>query len=296
MPTIRDVDFERNSAPRKGWLVHHFGRPGARWGFDPNAYDPEAVQRMLRRLGWLFGRRRYFRMETRGFENIPPAPVIVVGNHSGGTTVVDAWGLFVAWYRYFGSKRPLHPMTHEIVLATETTGRFFGKLGVLLANPEIAPSALEVHRRDVLVMPGGDLDAWRPFKERYRVRFAGHCGYARLALRAGVPIVPVAHVGAHHTLLVLSDGRRLAQLLRINALARAHIWPIHLALPWGLCFGPLPHLPLPVKLRYLVGKPITPQRARGGEPTEEEVRALDLRVRTELQALLDALRSTPTLR
>jgi 1-acyl-sn-glycerol-3-phosphate acyltransferase len=243
----------------------------------------------MRYLGLLFGQRRYFRLDVRGLETIPPSPVLMVGNHSGGTMVVDAWGLFVAWHRHFGSQRPLLSLTHELVLATETTGRFFGRLGVLYASPEIALHALREHCRDVLVMPGGDLDTWRPFRERYRVRFSGRVGYARLALKAGVPIVPVAHAGAHHTLLVLTDGQRLAKALHMRAIARASVWPISLALPWGLAFGPLPHLPLPVTLRYRVGRPIVPRPPAGAEPTDEEVHALDLTVRTALQQELDKL-------
>jgi 1-acyl-sn-glycerol-3-phosphate acyltransferase len=122
------------------------------------------------------------------------------------------------------------------------------------------------------------------------VRFSGHTGYARTALRAGVPVVPVAHAGAHHSLLVITDGQRIAKALRVPLLARAHIWPLHLALPWGLAFGPLPHLPLPVTLRYRVGEPIEVKRRAPGErwePSDEDVRKLDEKVRAEIQKLLD---------
>ena len=42
-------------------------------------------------------------------------------------------------------------------------------------------------------MPGGDRDTWRPYSKRYDVCFAGRKGYARLAIKAGVPIVPIAN-------------------------------------------------------------------------------------------------------
>jgi len=78
----------------------------------------------------------------------------------------------------------------------------------------------------------------------------------------------------------------------VDKLARAHIWPLHMSLPWGLAFGPLPHLPLPVTLRYRVGEPIETRRTgrpAGAAPSEAEVRALDEKVRSAVQALLDQL-------
>lgn len=293
--TIGGTVSERKSVgpptPQSDWLLSRLVPP-SRWGRDPLSFDPVHVKAVLRWLGLLFGERRYFRLDARGFHKAPPSPALFVSNHSGGTMVIDAWGFFVSWYRRFPNDRPLHALTHEIVLATEATGSFFGRIGVLQANPEIALSALRDHRRDVLVMPGGDLDTWRPFKERYRVRFSGHMGYARLALKAGVPVVPVAHAGAHHSLFVLSDGARLAKLLHVRELAKAHIWPVHLSLPWGLAIGPWPHLPLPVTLRYRVGEPIEVKRRKPGddsEPSDADVRTLDEKVRGAVQGLLDQL-------
>ena len=144
-----------------------------------------------------------------------------------------------------------------------------------------------------LVMPGGDLDVWRPYSKRYDVQFAGRTGYARVALEAGVPVVPVANAGAHETFLVLTDGQKLASFLRLPDLVRAHIWPVHISLPWGLAVGPWPHLPVPTKLRYRFGPAIHPEQvglAPGEEPTDAQVDAFDALVRAGVQAELDRLR------
>jgi 1-acyl-sn-glycerol-3-phosphate acyltransferase len=265
------------------------GRPSS-WGDDPDQYDPEAVRSTVERARLLFS--TWFRVEVRGFENVPDAPVMVVSNHSGGTTIPDVWGFLIAWYRVFGVRRPIHPIAHELILGTETTARFFARRGVLRASAEVTRRALEIARHDVMVMPGGDLDTWRPFTRRYEVRFGGRTGFARLALRTGTPIVPVANAGAHATLLVLTDGRRLARAMRLHAIARADVFPIHLSLPWGLAVGPWPHLPIPAKLRYRVGRPIDPPLGVGVkcEPTDAEVRAHAARVERAVQALLDDLR------
>lgn len=260
-------------------------------GMDPGTFDPAAVQHTLKQAKRLFGEGKYFGLHAVGLEGVPPAPVMVVSNHSGGTTIPDVWGFMVAWYGHFGVDRPLHPLAHDVIMSTPTTGAFFQKRGVLRANSGVAVNALKNFRRDVLVMPGGDLDTWRPYKDRFKVRFNARAGYVRTALRARVDIVPVANAGAHETLYVLTDGQRIAKALGLQALARAEVFPIHFSLPWGLAFGPLPHLPWPTKLRYRVGATIALPRLDDDEvPEESLVREIDAAVRSSIQTLLDELR------
>lgn len=272
------------------WL---HGSRDVTWGGDPGAFDAEATLHTVEAAGRWFGPGRYFGLDARGWENLPAAPTLVVSNHSGGTTIPDAWGFGIAWYRRFGGSRPIHPLAHEIIMSTRLTGEFFGKRGVLRADKELAHEVLTRWRRDVLVMPGGDVDTWRPFRKRWQVCFGGRTGYARLALRAGVPIVPVANAGAHETLVVLTDGRRFARWLGLPKLARASIFPVSLSLPWGVAVGPLPHLPTPTTLRYRFGPPVLPpERVKpGAEPSDALVREYDRLVREAIQLQLDGLRA-----
>jgi len=277
---------------RQGRLMEWLhGAEGVRWGTNPRDLDPEAVRSAMRHVQRFFGPGRYFSMQVQGMEHVPPAPVMVVSNHSGGTSIPDAWGLLLAWYEHFGVERPIHPMAHDMVFSNAVTGRFFAARGALRADRELAIRVLRDFRRDLVVMPGGDLDTWRPYRDRYHVRFGGRLGYARMAIRAGVPIVPVAHAGAHETLIVLSRGERLARALHLPELVRASIFPVHLSLPFGLTFGPLPHIPPPTLLRYRVAPPVYPPvRVEPGEqPPEEAVVAMDKAVREAIQGELAVL-------
>jgi 1-acyl-sn-glycerol-3-phosphate acyltransferase len=279
----------------KGRVLQWLHPTGNSLGSDPTRFDPDAVATVHARAAWLFARGRYFGLSVSGWENVPASPVMIVSNHSGGTTIPDAWGLCFAWYDRFGTTRPIHPAAHEMILGNRFTGPFFSKLGVIRADRDVAKRAL-AHGHDLLVMPGGDVDVWRPWRDRWRVRFAGRTGYARLALEAGVPIVPVANAGAHESLIVLTDGRRIAEMLKLPELARAHIFPIHLSLPWGLAIGPWPHIPWPVHLRYGFGEAVRPidAGARPGEPiTEAHVARMDELVRTRVQEQLDLLSRDP---
>ncbi len=270
----------------KSRLVHLFqGREQLPWGSSPEAFDAALTEQTLHRVDRLFGDGCYFGLDVQGWENVPSAPVLLISNHSGGTTVPDAWGLLISWYRHFGTRRAVHILVHEIILATRRTGEYFSRRGALIADPEVALSTLRDHRRDLLIMPGGDFDTWRPYRDRYKVCFGGRKGYARLALEAGVPIVPIAHAGAHETLYVIARGARLASAVGLPKIARARVWPVHLSLPWGLAVGPLPHIPIPAKLRYRIGPAICPA-------ADDTVEGLDARVRAAVQDLLDDLKAT----
>jgi 1-acyl-sn-glycerol-3-phosphate acyltransferase len=264
---------------------------GSQWGTDPGAFDPVMCQALVERMGALYGPRRYFGLDVQGWENLPDHPVMLISNHSGGTTIPDVWGFAYAWVKRFGTSRICHALAHELVFSSRTTSSFFSRLGVLRASRQQAIDVLTRWKRDVLVMPGGDRDTWRPWKDRYKVNFAGRKGYARIALRTGTPVVPVANAGAHSSLIVLADGHRFAEKIGLHALTRASVFPVHLSVPWGLGIGPLPHLPLPVTLRYRIGAPIAlPEHWVPCEtPPEDLVAEYDARVQAGVQALLNQL-------
>jgi 1-acyl-sn-glycerol-3-phosphate acyltransferase len=114
----------------------------------------------------------------------------------------------------------------------------------------------------VLVLPGGDIEAGKPFSDRDRIMFGGRRGFAKLAMDAGVPIVPVVTAGAGESLLVLSSGRRLARALRLDKTLRIKALPVSVSLPWGVnvgAVGMLPYLPLPTKLDTAVLPAMQPQ-------------------------------------
>ena len=266
---------------------------GSRLGLDPDDFDSEYVRGVIEKMKVVFGEKnRYLTVTVRGWENVPPSPALIVSNHSGGTSIPDAWGLGFAWHTHFAFKRPLHVLAHEMVFSIHAIGRMFARAGVLRALPELGQRVLR-NGRDLLVMPGGDVDVWRPYSERYKVKFAGRTGYAKLALRTGVPIVPVANAGAHETLRVLTDGAPLARLLRFPQLFRASIFPVSMSIPWGLTIGPWPHLPTPTHLRYRIGRPVLPRSGYcnpGEEPSPARIAEYDEDVRAAMQELLDELR------
>jgi 1-acyl-sn-glycerol-3-phosphate acyltransferase len=269
------------------------GDSGTRWGSGPEQYSEDASRALHRRMSRVFGEGRYFGVKVDGWENLPEDDnVLAVSNHSGGTTVLDGFGLWYAWQERFRFRRPAHVMAHEMIFAADGPGRMFAEIGAVRADRRMAAEVLSDWGRDLVVMPGGDRDTWRPWRDRYKVNFAGRTGYAKIAIKTGVPIVPIANAGAQSTLMVLTDGAPIARAMGLPKLARAEIFPISLSFPWGLTIGPLPHIPPPTTLRYKIGAPIAPPCtvAPGEEPPAWAVAQLDMQVQAAVQGMLDELK------
>lgn len=232
---------------------HHGDGPSAT-ADDVRARDPELVS-LLMDLFRLAG-KHYFRFEVEGVDNVPAAgPVLVVGNHNGGLVPSDAFLTGVAVHDRFGVERPLFALAHDFVFEDPLLRTYASRLGMLRAGHESARHAFAAGGA-VLVYPGSDLDTFRPFKDRGRIVLGGRKGFVALALRAGVPIVPVVSAGTHEQFIVLSRGDALARRLHAHAWARTEVLPLVLALPWGLTSGFVPYWPLPAQTTIAFGSPI----------------------------------------
>jgi 1-acyl-sn-glycerol-3-phosphate acyltransferase len=202
----------------------------------------------------------YFRLETSGWERLPTETSLLIGVHSGGALTMDAWTFVFQWWRRFGTERVLHPTAHDVLMAAPGIGDYFRQCGVIPASRAGVSAALRAGR-DVIIWPGGDVDAMRNWRRRDQAVLGGRHGFVRQAIRSGVPIVPVASVGGHDTAFILSEGRWIANGLdRVSGLKRklrGTRMPIVLGIPFGLTIETIPtHLPLPAKIRTELLDPI----------------------------------------
>jgi 1-acyl-sn-glycerol-3-phosphate acyltransferase len=223
-----------------GWLNKRAG--------DWDLSEPDEATMQRQKYVWNLLMDYWFRMEFEGWENLPDPPVLLVGIHSGAPFVWDAWTVGAQWWRHFGQDRPLHGTAHDALMAIPLIGRYFRAMGVLPAAPDSMATAL-AEGRDVAVWPGGEVDSLRPWSERDRANLAGRKGFVKLAIRAGVPIVPIATVGGADAMPVLMRGDGLSRALRLDKLLRVKVFPMALSLPWGIAPAALPQFPLPAKIR-----------------------------------------------
>ena len=221
----------------------------------------------------------YFRLETSGWERLPEETSLLIGNHSGGSLTMDAWTFVFDWWRRFGTERVLHATAHDVLMAAPGLGDYFRQAGVIPASREGVSAALSAGC-DVVIWPGGDVDAMRSWRRRDEAVLGGRMGFVRTAIRSGVPIVPVATVGGHDTAFVLSEGRWLANGLdRVSGLKRklrGSQLPIVLGFPFGLTIETIPtHLPLPGEDPHRAAGPDSRRpRPRAGQ--RSRLRRLDL--------------------
>jgi 1-acyl-sn-glycerol-3-phosphate acyltransferase len=215
---------------------------------DESSRDRSSIDRWI---GAVRAYTRYFSPEVRGIEHVPvKGPALVIGNHNCLFYMPDAWisGLSIIERR--GLEDPVHVLAHDFLFAVPGVGRFLRSIGAVPATGDRAESLL----RDggvLLDYPGGDWEACRPWRDRHVVDFAGRTGFARLALRAGVPIVPVVAHGSHEAVVVLFRGERMARMMGLGAL-RFDVFPIVLG-PFGpsTVLTPPPPLPSSVTVEFL---------------------------------------------
>ena len=264
------------------------GRAGQATADDVRARDPELVS-LLTDLFRVLA-RTYFRVRVEGVEHVPAAgPVLLVGNHSGGLVPTEGFFAALAIHDHLGAGRAVYALVHDFVFEDPVLRRYAGRLGMLRAGHESARHAFAAGGC-VLVYPGSDLDTFRPFRDRNKVVLGGRTGFLRLALREGVPIVPVVTAGTHEQFVVLSRGDRLARLLHAHDWARTEVLPIALAVPWGLTHGFVPYLPLPTQVSIAFLPPMRWPELGPADAERPEVLARCYReVEAAMQAALDRL-------
>jgi 1-acyl-sn-glycerol-3-phosphate acyltransferase len=236
---------------------------------DLDDRDPDFIRENLS-LSWLLA-TIWFRGEVRDLKRIPEeGPVLLVGNHSGGNITPDTIVFTLAFNTFFGVERPFYQLAHNLVL-TSPAGPYLRRFGTVAASHENARKALDCDAA-VLVYPGGDWEVNRPTWEANRIDFAQRKGFVKLALDAGVPIIPIVSIGGQETALFLSHGDRLARLLRLDKLFRLKTLPVNLSLPWLLNVGDfLGHLPLPAKITVQVMDPVDLRKRYGESPDVDRI-------------------------
>ena len=210
------------------------------FGFDPELQDTVLMEPF--RLLY----EKWFRVETRGLENVPDTGgALVVANHSG-VIAVDSVMTQLALLDHHPARRRLRMLGADLVFTMPFVGEYARKSGSTLA---CAPDAerLLANGELVGVWPEGFKGVGKPFSERYRLQRFGRGGFVSAALKAKAPIIPTAIVGAEEIYPMIGDARPIARLF---GLPYAPITPLF---PW---LGPLGLVPLPSKWIIMFGEPI----------------------------------------
>ena len=238
---------------------------------DPFALrDPVYIERTLPAVR--LASQLYFRADVRGLAHIPPeGPVLLVGNHSGGTLIADTFVFGQHFYDRFGARAALPPARARPRVQGPRPAR---AARALRHGPGIAG---EHGRRPATVTPRCSCTqaaTTRPTVRRGSRTGStsrGRTGFVELALKHQVPVVPVVAIGGQETALFLGQGRRLARALKLDRRFRLKVLPAAIGPPFGLTVLDLPgRIPLPAKISIRILKPIDLRRPARLAPDPED--------------------------
>jgi 1-acyl-sn-glycerol-3-phosphate acyltransferase len=213
---------------------------------DDFGYDEELSRQVLLPLAKPLY-ERYFRVRTLGMTRIPnEGGALLVGNHSG-TVAIDAVIMQYAVATEHPVERAVRNVGANLVFRLPFVGPMARKSGNAVACDE---DAHELLRRGELVgvFPEGFKGVGKGWRERYRLQRFGRGGFIETALRARVPIIPVAFVGPEETYPMIGNIKPLAKALGVP------YFPVTPTFPW---LGPLGLLPLPARWVIEFGEPIS---------------------------------------
>jgi 1-acyl-sn-glycerol-3-phosphate acyltransferase len=137
--------------------------------------------------------------------------------------------------------RRVYALGHHGFWRLPFVGNMLASVGGVVGHSENAHRLLTEDKSLVLVFPEGAKGPLKPPSERYRLQRFGRGGFVETAMRAGVPIVPIALMGTEDTTPTLTTFRIAGQdmALTVNTLLL------------GPVLGSIAHFPAKIRARVL---------------------------------------------
>ncbi len=247
-------------------------------GFDQHGLSLDAVRRAAPICEALY--QNWFRVESTGHAHVPrDGAVVLVSNHAG-LLPFDGAMIVTDLLMRLDPPRLARAVVDRFVGSMPWINVFMARMGQVIGTRSAVRDLL-ADSQPVLVFPEGSAGVMKPITQRYRLQ-TFHSGFAREALRAGAPIVPMAVIGSDDQSPILANLKPLGRLLGLPG------FPITPTFPW---LGPLGLLPYPVRYRIVYGEPVEPE---GTCDDAGDVKRLADRVRRRVQGLINAHATTGT--
>jgi 1-acyl-sn-glycerol-3-phosphate acyltransferase len=143
-------------------------------------------------------------------------------------------------------KRPVYGLADELFKGMPVVGTLWSRAGGVVAHPDNAYRLLREQNQLVLVFPEGSKGPAKTYGERYQLRRFGRGGFVQIAMRAGVPVVPIAVIGAEESMPILFKVNRLAKVFGVP-----YVPVTANMLAFGPLLGSVLYFPAKIKLRVL---------------------------------------------
>jgi 1-acyl-sn-glycerol-3-phosphate acyltransferase len=190
---------------------------------------------------------KWFRAEWEGLEKIPAeGGALLVANHAGAIPS-DAPVIMHGIEKELG--RPVYGLADYFFRTIPVVGTLWARGGGVSARPANAYRLLREQGQLVLDFPEGTKGPSKSFTDRYQLRRFGRGGFVEIAMRAGVPIIPIAVTGSEEAMPIL---------FRLPAVAKVLGLPYFPVTANILALGPLGVLvPFPAKFTLRVLDPVS---------------------------------------
>jgi 1-acyl-sn-glycerol-3-phosphate acyltransferase len=225
---------------------------------------------------------KWFRTEWEGLEKIPAeGGALLVANHAGAIPS-DAPVIMHGIEKELG--RPVYGLADYFFRTLPVVGTLWARSGGVSARPANAYRLLREQHQLALVFPEGTKGPSKSFTDRYQLRRFGRGGFVEIAMRAGVPVIPIAVVGSEEAMPVM---------FRLPTLARALGVPYVPITANLLAMGPVGVvMPFPAKFKLQVLDPVHfDVPADQDRYSKSRVMEESERIRTQIQeAVYDMLR------
>jgi 1-acyl-sn-glycerol-3-phosphate acyltransferase len=246
---------------------------------DESGFDPVFNSSVLMPVtGALY--RNWFRVRMHGLDNVPVSgPALIVANHSG-VLPFDAVMLQTGVFREHPAHRNVRMLGADLVYTVPVLASLARLSGHTRARPQEAGRLLGAGEL-VGVFPEGFKGIGKPFRERYQLQRFGRGGFAVSAIRARVPIIPCAIVGAEEIYPMIGNSASVARLLRLP------YFPVTPLFPW---LGPVGAIPLPSNWIIEFCDPVPTEDIRADwQQHPETVTGLADQIKQTIQAKLEEL-------
>ncbi len=173
-----------------------------------------------------------FRATLHGADGIPAVGgALLVGNH----TLFGIDSFILGALMALETRRSMSWLAERNLFRIPTIGLALRYVGAVPGTPDDAVRLLRAGHL-VGVYPGGVDDSFKLASERYVLKWGERAGFARVAIAAGVPIVPIAATGVDDLFEVRSRetwlGRRLMGSARYDFPLPANLIPRNVPLDY----------------------------------------------------------------
>jgi 1-acyl-sn-glycerol-3-phosphate acyltransferase len=179
--------------------VDHWGRSEQFRALSRRVYDP--IYKHWHRVEW----EHFDRLPTTG-------GALIVANHAGAIPP-DAPAIMHGIETQLDRK--VYGLAENLFRSLPVVGTLWARGGGVAAHPDNAYRLLHDEGQLVLVFPEGAKATGKRFTERYQLHRFGRGGFVEIAMRAGVPVIPIAVVGAEEAMPIVFKSSRAAKMFGI---------------------------------------------------------------------------------